>query len=27
VNAGSIDAALDSYAGNVNSGPLAAAGN
>ena len=27
VNAGSIDSALDSYAGNVNTGPLAAAGN
>src|SRR6056300_832760 len=27
VNAGSIDSALDNYAGNVNTGPLAAAGN
>jgi taurine transport system substrate-binding protein len=27
VNAGSIDSALDSYSSNVNSGPLAAAGN
>ena len=27
VNAGSIDSALGSYAGNVNTGPLAAAGN
>jgi len=27
VDASSIDSALDSYAGNVNTGPLAAAGN